>query len=121
MNPCVFVRKISYFKCIKDFFSLPLTVVRRETVPVDDLGRRHCVISEERGERTKQNAGHELEAFVKKNVGGFRYKPRGDWFSFAKVRKLCFICSCIQTLKTSISQRSALRIRPSSSARTASV
>ncbi len=36
--------------------------------------------------------------FVKKNVGGFRYKPRGDWFCFAKVRKLCFLCSCKQTL-----------------------
>jgi len=23
----------------------------------------------------------------KENVGGFRNKPRGDWFSFAKVRK----------------------------------
>uniref|UniRef100_A0A672LEP3 Arachidonate 5-lipoxygenase n=1 Tax=Sinocyclocheilus grahami TaxID=75366 RepID=A0A672LEP3_SINGR len=32
--------------------------------------------------------------FVKKNVGGFQYKPRGDWFSFAKVRVLCFLCSC---------------------------
>ncbi len=41
--------------------------------------------------RTKQG-------FVKKNVGGCRYKPRGDWFSFAKVRKLCFLCSCKQTL-----------------------
>ncbi len=36
--------------------------------------------------------------FVKKNVRGFRYKPRGDWFSFGKVRKLCFLCSCKQTL-----------------------
>ncbi len=35
--------------------------------------------------------------FVKKKVGGFRYKPRGDWSSFAKVRKLCFLCSCKQT------------------------
>ncbi len=32
----------------------------------------------------------------------FRYKPRGDWFSFAKVRKLCFLK---QTRETSISQR----------------
>ncbi len=55
--------------------------------------------------------------FVKKNVRGFRYKPRGDWFSFGKVRKLCFLCSCIQTHKTSISQRRAWRIRPTSSAR----
>ncbi len=45
--------------------------------------------------------------FVKKTIGGFRYKPRGDWFSFVKVRKLCFLCSCIQTLETSISQRHA--------------
>ncbi len=28
-------------------------------------------------------------------LGGFRYKPREDWFSFAKVKKLCFLCSCI--------------------------
>ncbi len=29
--------------------------------------------------------------FVKKNVGGFRYKPRGDWFSFAKAENFaCF-------------------------------
>uniref|UniRef100_A0A672N3G6 DUF5577 domain-containing protein n=1 Tax=Sinocyclocheilus grahami TaxID=75366 RepID=A0A672N3G6_SINGR len=34
----------------------------------------------------------------KEKFGGFRYKPRGDWFSFAKVRKLCFLCSCKQTL-----------------------
>ncbi len=26
----------------------------------------------------------------KENVGGFRYEPRGDWFSFAKVRKRSF-------------------------------
>ncbi len=45
------------------------------------------------------------QGFVKKNVGGFHYKPRGDWFSFAKVRKLCFLCSCKQTRETSISQR----------------
>ncbi len=35
---------------------------------------------------TKQNTGHELVqklGFVRKNVGGFRDKPRGDWFSFA--------------------------------------
>ncbi len=29
---------------------------------MDDVGRQHCVISDERGERTKQNTGHELEA-----------------------------------------------------------
>ncbi len=29
----------------------------------------------------------------------FRYKPGGDWFSFAKVRKLCFLCSCKQSVK----------------------
>ncbi len=33
------------------------------------------------------NKGHELEVqkfvFVKINVRGFQYKPRGDWFSFA--------------------------------------
>ncbi len=31
-----------------------------EAVQVDDVGRRRCVISDERGERTK-NAAHELE------------------------------------------------------------
>ncbi len=44
-----------------------------------------------------KKAGHELEAqngFVKENVGWFRYKPSGDWFCFAKVRKLCFIRFC---------------------------
>ncbi len=46
--------------------------------------------------------------FVKKNVEGFRYKPRGDWFSFAKVRKVCFLCSSKQTRETSISQRRAM-------------
>ncbi len=45
--------------------------------------------------------------FVKKNVRGFRYKPSENWFSFAKVRKLCFLCSCKQTCGTSISQRRA--------------
>ncbi len=43
--------------------------------------------------------------FLKKNVGGVRYKPRRDWFSFAKVRKLFFLCSCKQTHETSISHR----------------
>ncbi len=57
--------------------------------------------------------------FVKKNVGGFRYKPRGDWFSFAKVRKLCFLCLWKQTRETSISHRCTLRIHPTSSAGTA--
>ncbi len=33
---------------------------------MDDAGRLRCVISDECGERTKQNAGHELEA-QKKN------------------------------------------------------
>ncbi len=33
-----------------------------EAVLADDVGRRRCLISGERGERTKQNAGHELEA-----------------------------------------------------------
>ncbi len=33
-----------------------------EAVQADDVGRGHCVISDERRERTKQNAGHELEA-----------------------------------------------------------
>ncbi len=52
------------------------------------------------GERTKQTSRirSTKRGFVKKNVRGFRYKPRGDWFSFAKVRKLCFRCSYKQTL-----------------------
>ncbi len=32
-----------------------------QAVPADDVGRRRCVISDERGERTKPNTGHELE------------------------------------------------------------
>ncbi len=36
----------------------------------------------------------------KENVGGFRYEPRGDWFSFAKVRKRSFFCSCISQRRT---------------------
>ncbi len=60
---------------------------------MDDVGRRRCVIHDKRGERTKQNAGHKLKhkmRICKENVGGFRYEPRGDWFSFAKVRKRSF-------------------------------
>ncbi len=34
-------------------------------------------------------------------------KPIGDWFSFAKVRKLCFLCYCKQIRDSSISQRLA--------------
>ncbi len=34
-------------------------------------------------EREQNKTGHELQA---KNDGGFRHKPRGDWFSFVKVR-----------------------------------
>ncbi len=34
----------------------------------------------------------------------FDISQEGDWFSFAKVT-LCFLCSCKQTLETSISQR----------------
>ncbi len=48
--------------------------------------------------------------FVKKNVGGVQYKPRGDWFSFATVRKLYFLCSCKQTRETSISHRRMLYV-----------
>ncbi len=51
------------------------------------------MIHDKRGERTKQNAGHKLKhkmRICKENVGGFRYEPRGDWFSFAKVRKRSF-------------------------------
>ncbi len=55
------------------------------------------------------------QGFVKENVGEFRYKPRGDWFTFAKVRKLCLLK---QMRETSISQRHAQRIRPTSSAGT---
>ncbi len=64
-----------------------------EAVPVDDVGRRRCVIHDKRGERTKQNAGHKLKhkmRICKENVDGFRYEPRRDWFSFAKVRKRSF-------------------------------
>ncbi len=32
------------------------------------------------------------------------YKPRGDWFSFTKLRKLCVLCYCKQTSETSISK-----------------
>ncbi len=46
----------------------------------------HTVTSPSRIRSTKQG-------FVKKNVRGLRYKPRGDWFSFGKVRKRCFLCS----------------------------
>ncbi len=77
------------------------------------------------GERPKKKHWSRIRStkrgFIKKNVRGFRYKPRGDWFSFAKVRKLCFfcfLCSCKQTGETSISQRS---MRLTSSAGTASV
>ncbi len=39
---------------------------------MDDVGRMRCMISDEYGERTKQNSCNELEVgFVKKNVGGF--------------------------------------------------
>ncbi len=54
-----------------------------------------------RRERTKQNAGREIstkQGFLNKNVRGFRYKPRENWFSFAKVRKRCFLCFCKETL-----------------------
>ncbi len=34
-----------------------------QAVPADDVGCRRSVISDERGERTKQNSGHELEVF----------------------------------------------------------
>ncbi len=69
-------------------------------VPADDVGRRRCVISDERWERTKRRSRirSTKQGFVKKNVRGFRYKPRGDWFSFGKVRKLCFLCSYKQML-----------------------
>ncbi len=57
-----------------------------------------CVISDKRRERTKQKSRSRIrstkQGFVKENVGWFRYKPSGDWFCFAKVRKLCFIRFC---------------------------
>ncbi len=59
-------------------------------------------ISDEREhtvERTKQNAGHELEAKNK----DLQWKLWEDFdisqeFFFGQVRKLCFLCSCKQTL-----------------------
>ncbi len=33
-----------------------------KAVQADDVGHQRCVISDERGERTKQYASHELEA-----------------------------------------------------------
>ncbi len=70
-------KNIHISNVIKTFLSLHLTVVRGS-----HSGRwRMTLRSTNRG-------------FVKKNVGRFWYKPRGDWFSFAKVRKLCF---CKQT------------------------
>ncbi len=54
-----------------------------------------------RRERTKQNAGREIstkQGFLNKNVRGFQYKPRENWFSFGKVRKRCFLCFCKETL-----------------------
>ncbi len=36
--------------------------------------------------------------FAKRDVRGFRYRPRRDWFVFCKERKLCFFCSSKQTL-----------------------
>ncbi len=55
--------------------------------------------------------------FVKKNAGGFRYKPRGDWFSFGKVRKHCFLSSCKQTLFLARRACAAPAVRPISSTR----
>ncbi len=73
------------------------------------------MISDERGsaEKREQNKmrsqNHKrstIWGFVKKNVRGSQYKPRGDWFSFAKVGKLCFLCSCnVKQYETSISRR----------------
>ncbi len=64
-------------------FSLTSADCRMEAIPADDVGRGRYVINDECGERTKQNASHELGTklgFVKRNVGGFGYQPRGDVF-----------------------------------------
>ncbi len=57
-----------------------------DAVPADDVRRRRGVISDERGERTKKK--NELDVqnkdLSRKNVGGFRYKPRGDLFPLLK-------------------------------------
>ncbi len=60
---------------------------------------------EERAKRSQIRST--IWGFVKKNVRWSQYKPRGGWFSFAKERKLCFLCSCKQ-YETSISRRCIL-------------
>ncbi len=66
-------QKYPYLKHYKHFPSHPLADVGGSR-SADDV------------ERTKQNKSK--RGFVKKIVGGFRYKPRRDWFSFAPVNKL---------------------------------
>ncbi len=52
--------------------------------------RMTLVLRDERGERTKRRSWIRStnRIFVQKNVGGFWYESRGDWFSFAPVNKL---------------------------------
>ncbi len=77
-----------------------------QAIPADDVRIVHApMISDERGETAKQNAGHELEAQnedLLRDVGGFRYKPKRD-FPFARLANL----------------RGARDLRPPSSAGTA--
>ncbi len=50
-------KNIHISNVINTFLSLHLT----EAVQADDVGCQRCVISDERGDRTKQNVGRELE------------------------------------------------------------
>ncbi len=81
---------------INTYFSLHLTVTGGSSV--DDIMCILCDIRDKRGERTKAKHRSQIRStkwgFVKENVGWFRYKPRGDWFCFAYVRKRCLFCVC---------------------------
>ncbi len=69
-----------------------------EAVPADDVGRRRCMISDKCRERTKQNAGHELEV----QNEDLSWNMSEDFaitqeFSFAKVRIISLFFSFKQT------------------------
>ncbi len=117
-----FCKKNIHISNLNTFLSLHLTVKGgsrsggwRRTLALRDSCR-----TQKKNKTKIERIRSTKQGFVKKNVRGFWYKPRGDWFSFDKVWKLCFLCYCKQTRETSISHSHAWRIRPTSSAGTAS-
>ncbi len=83
--------KYPYLKCYKHFCLASANCRMRKLFQADEVGRmRRTRTGDSWQTRRRDSKTKRLSrirstkwGFVKKNVRGFRYKLRGDWFSFA--------------------------------------